>query len=619
MLSFKKMSGFILLISTMSLSYSQPSTEIQRFPLQKTVNVKQITYDYYFSIQLVEMPVPGGISNVEKAWVRSQIPEKIRSSEPTSSSMRSAVDKPILFTNYEGNLFNGRVPNDNHLAISNNGDIVSVINSVINFYNEAQQTHNPVSLDTFGAIIGLPHHKYDPKIIYDPQEDKFIMVFLNGSTDINSHIFVAFSKTNDPTDDWNVYTLPGNPLADSSWSDFPMIALSEDELFLTINLLRNMQAGESWKNTFKQTLIWQIDKSSGYQGDSLVSRYYDNIEHEGKSLRNLCPVKGGSKLYGPEMYFLSNRNFTLSSDSFFIAKINGKLDDPNTTLTIRYIKSDKPYGAPPYADQPVNRLLETNDARVLDAYIENGTIHFAGNSVNFENNLASFYHGTITSPETANSVKLTMMHHPYLEFGYPSIAYTGEGTADEAIILVNHSSDSIHPGVSAFFYKDNNWSEPLRIKEGETPVTVQWGKEQRWGDYTGLQRKYNEKGLVWGAGYYGKFISSSQRYNATWICQLKSPSYSSITEADYSERKHLLYPAPAYEWVRLEFMNSMRQECDFMLYDSQGKMVKFLQRNLVREGVYSTTFNVSHLSKGTYFLIVKGDRGLDLSFRVLVQ
>jgi len=615
----KKSSVLIAIIFFISHCFAQNHPFIAKFPLQKTVDVSNITHDYFFNIQMIEMPVPGGISQDEKSRIRAMHKEKERQESIDKTDVRNAADKAALLTNFEGNIFNGRVPNDNHLAISNGGKVVSVINSVINYYQEDSQMHNPVSLDTFGALLGLPQSKYDPRILYDPEEDRFIMAFLNGYTDVNSCIFIAFSQSNDPTGKWNIYTLPGNPLSDSSWSDFPMIAITDGELFLTINLLRNMESGESWKNTFKQTLIWQIDKSSGYAGDSLITRYHNNLEFEGKRLRNICPVKGGSQSFGPDMYFLSNRNFTLESDSFFIIHISGKLDDPQTKLTIRHLTSDNPYGAPPMADQPVNRLLETNDARVLDAYFENNQIHFVGNTINFDNNLACVYHGTINSPASSTTLRLLVMKHPYLEFGYPSIAYTGINNNDEAIILANHTSDTIFPGISAFFYKEGQWSEPIRIKNGETTVTVQLGKEQRWGDYTGLQRKYNEQGLVWGSGYFGKFISSEKRYNSTWICQLKSPTFSSVSDDLENQSQSKVFPTPAYNWVRLEFQNNVPQECDFHLFNSEGKLVKYFQKNMVKKGLYTATFNISHLPQGNYFLLIKGNSGLKESFKIVVQ
>ena len=77
---------------------------------------------------------------------------------------------------------------------------------------------------------------YDPKLIYDPIQDKFILVFLKDNDAANSRIIVCFSTTNNPADPWNVYRLSGNPLNNNRWTDFPAISLSENGLVITANL-----------------------------------------------------------------------------------------------------------------------------------------------------------------------------------------------------------------------------------------------------------------------------------------------------------------------------------------------------------------------------------------------
>ena len=77
-----------------------------------------------------------------------------------------------------------------------------------------------------------------------------------------------------------------------------------------------------------------LDK--GYNGDTIDAVYYDSIFFAGNPIRNLNPVRGGSTTYGPDMYFLSNRNFAESNDTIFIVHVTGKLDDPLTEVTVDY-------------------------------------------------------------------------------------------------------------------------------------------------------------------------------------------------------------------------------------------------------------------------------------------
>ncbi len=602
---------------------SQP-VKSYRFPLQSRVHLSSIKPEVVFEWQALEMPQPGGKEyHKVLSELKNNLPEKLKITFHDRSVKPSC---PVIKTGFEGNLFNGHVPNDNDIAISNDGIIVSVINSSIYFFNRDSMIAPPLSLAAFVSSFPMKEGKYDPRVLYDPEANRFILTFLNGFDDSSSYIFLAFSETEDPTKSWNIYTLPGNPLNDSSWSDFPMIALSRSELFYTINLLRNRKPGETWKNTFKQTIIWQIDKNSGYRGDSLRVKLYSQIQYDSVNIRNLCPVPEALKPKEEGMYFLSNRNFSLKSDSFFLVRIQGTIDSPASNPSVKLVRSDSFYGVPPLADQPHKpnqpnwKKLETNDARVLDAFRLNNKIFFAGNTVDFYNNQATIYQGTLDLTSTTWSIHLDKLHHPSLEFGYPSLAYTGMGNNEEHILLVNHTSDSVNPGISALFYKNGKFSDLITVKEGQSKVAVQGSAEQRWGDYTGLQRKYNESGVVWGAGYFGKFRKEfPNQVNATWITELISPTYSHLHESRVAYRS-VVFPNPAANTVYWKFTSTENTILTFSLYDMQGKKISLPLRTPVVKGQNLLSIHLPYGLKGYFILRAFDESGKEyLSRKILIN
>ena len=80
------------------------------------------------------------------------------------------------------------------------------------------------------GLGGMENHRYDPKIIYDPNEDRFILVMLNSTDDLN-WIVIGFSTSNDPGGSWNMYKLYGNYGNDSTWFDYPSVAITNNEFF----------------------------------------------------------------------------------------------------------------------------------------------------------------------------------------------------------------------------------------------------------------------------------------------------------------------------------------------------------------------------------------------------
>ncbi|MEX0967445.1 MAG: T9SS type A sorting domain-containing protein [Bacteroidia bacterium] len=594
--------------------FTYKQSEIMTAKPMGQVNVAAITDDFRPRLYNLEAPVPG--SKSYRAWLmehKKQIGPKLRS----IPSDKTLLDKPeaTQLRNFEGNLFNLNdpgAPNDNHIAISNEGKIVSVINKSIYVFDTLGNMLQSVSLHAFSDTLGLSNDKYDPRVIYDPNADKFIIMFLHGRTDSTSLIVSAFSQTNDPSGIWNLYTLPGNPVLDTSWSDFPMMGITEDEVFLTINLLKN---GLPWQEAFKQTVIWQINMNSGYNNEELQLKHYTGFRYKGTTLRNVCPVQGGSRPMGPGIYFLNNRNFDLVNDTIFMLRLTGTLDDPNTELTVAALRSDVKYGVPPTADQPNNHYFDTNDGRVLDAYEENGLIHFVANTRDMQTQLASIYHGTIT---LTPPFRLTgrVLSHPYLEFGYPSIAYMGVGLENEALIAFDHTSDTVNPGNSIIYFKDGEYSDAKRMKDGEVFVNIVSGLYERWGDYTGIQRKYNEPGRAWMAANFGKKRSGGlgfQNINGTWISEISVGDKTEVVNPVAN-----IFPTPSPEFFSVKFQMDENARLSFNIYDIRGRLIETLLNQEVSSGENLFTFSTAPLQIGNYILRIEKNGEEFMTERIVV-
>ncbi len=588
-------------------------TVIIETPRSGTVNVKNIKEDYFPKLQNVEMPKPGMSTeeddselNVVKARVHA-----IPSAPKPENKQGGGLKAPYGLINFEGNSYDGGVPDDNNIAISDSGKIVSVRNSSMNVYDTTGKLIKNVSLAAFSNSLGLAQGKYDPKVIYDEPANRFILVCLNGTDDSTSYAVIGFSQTGDPAGNWNLYKVSGNPLNDTTWSDFPIIKITQNELFLTLNALHN---NSTWQAGFKQDYIWQIDKNAGYSGGNLKTKVHSGIIYKGAHIRNICPVQGGSKLTGPESYFLSDKNFSNGTDSIFLLKISGLQSDPNSALSISLLHSTTgKYGVAPSAHQPstgkIKRTLQTNDARILDAFIENNEIQFAGNSVTSAGK-AGVMHGIITNVSTAPSVSINILGDT-LEFGYPSLCYAGINAGDDdAFIVVDHSSDTTNPGNSVIFYKGGNYSASKRLYSGSSYAEISAANE-RWGDYSGVQRRYNEPGKAWAAAFYGRVIGSgisTVRGNAARISEFQSPMlpYSGFTAEKATIANVEMYPVPtsAYRPVNVLFTSGDEGYYDFRIYDMQGRLVTSLLHEKVEEGKNRFTFSTSPLKQGIYILSI---------------
>lgn len=537
------------------------------------------------------------------------------------------VQEPMDGYAFEGNQYSGGVPNDNTMAISNDGIVISSINTNIIFYDTKNDSLlKTVSLNQFSdTLTTVAAHQYDPKAIYDFEEDRFILVYLAGSSShTTSDIIVAFSATSDPLGDWNFYHLPGDAVNDTSWSDYPAISLNNNELIITINLLKY---GGSWQTSFRQSVVWQVDKFAGYKGDSLNTKLYHDIEYKGKNIRNIHPARGGDQYYGPEIYLLSNLNFAAETDTFFLMKITDRLTNPSSKLEVNLMHSNVNYGMPPNATQPSTKRLSTNDARVLGAFYQNGEIQFVGNSIHLVGSgtptgYAGFYHGLIKTPSTNPQLHLEIYQDkskPLMEYGYPNISYCGTNAKSQhSIITVNYSSKDTFPSFGAvFFEKDSVFSSLKSLKSGNSDIYILFGA-QRWGDYSGSQPKYNEPGKVWASGTFGKLIPGKRTYG-TWISELASPVEDrpiAIIPQDFSAKA---YPNPPQDHqIKIEFNLPNSAVIQVEVMDMIGRRIALLYDAQAKAGVNILNFSTVPLNNGLYVVRIRSGNDVLYSQKITV-
>lgn len=590
--------------------------EIRNFGRSAVINLSEVQEDFHVKLQNLEAPFPGNgsyrgyLAKMKKEIMENFEPAAVQQAHKTSGS----APQPTIGINFRGNTYFDGVPNDNNMAISKDYKIISAINSNFFVFDSSGTNLLDISLGSFAAPLGVTGSKYDPKVVYDPDADRFILTFLNGFTDSTSMIIMAFSQTNDPAGNWNLYALPGDPRSNGTWTDYPAIAITQDELFLTTNSLLN---GVSWQLGFVETLIWQIDKSKGYNGDSLASQIWSDILFDGAPIRNLCPIQGGEGPTGPNMYLLSNRNFAVDNDTIFFLEITDTLGAAGASLNINYLLSDQDYGMPPFASQAFNQFLATNDARVLGGFLHDNTLQFVGNTIDFASGHPAVYHGIISDVSGNPSLSGFIYGDSLVEYGYPNIALLGSGTGNqEAVIAVNYttiSADSF-PGCGAIYYDGaGNYSDPLAAKIGERYINVINGVD-RWGDYSTAQRDYANPGKVWICAGYAR----GNRTHGTWIAEYGAPNTVDRSSVRPAEASVNAWPNPVTEYVSLEFRLDQSEWLDISLYNLKGKKVRVFLQDLAKSGLNRFSFYTDDLPEGLYLLRVEGKEGTVASKKIIV-
>jgi len=427
---------------------------------------------------------------------------------PTNEEERSVVGvEPIVLTTFEDVMDTGTPP-DNDMAISDNGYIVSVVNSSISYFND----DGTVILSDFPfsnlvSGLGVSSFLFDPKVIYDPVADRFILVLLAGSTPNSSTVVVGFSVSENPSDGWNLYTFNGAAFA-GNWFDFPNIGVSAHDVVITGNLF-------SANDQFQQSLVMQIDKSDGYAGVDPDWEFFNNVSNgAGGNAFTIVPAAHGfDDEYGPGIFMVSNNSF--AGNQIYFYEIT---DSVNANQNINVFVINTPfYDAPGNALQfNSNATIGTGGCRIRNAYYANGKVVFG-----FSYDGSGGYSAVRVHRLDVSSLSIQTANHSISQndISYPTVIPFGlDSLTEDVMVGYLQTNSSIYPQIGAISLGDDNiFGPPIVVKVGESAITSLGSNDtQRWGDYSGGGRRHNATyRSAWFVGCYGQ----SGDYG-NWIVEL---------------------------------------------------------------------------------------------------
>jgi hypothetical protein len=185
------------------------------------------------------------------------------------------------------------------------------------------------------------------------------------------------------------------------------------------------------------------------------------------------------------------------------------------------------------------------------------------------------------------------------------------------MITFSHVSDRHFPGTSVANVDRNiKVSSPVFVKQGEGNINLLLDSVQRWGDYTGIQKKYNELGVAWLSGSWG--TTSGQ--NRTWIGKVSSsdPALGILAETALVQTGKM-YPNPANEWVTFEFEISKKTLLGIEIMSLDGRTKKTVAKNWAKPGLNELQLDTRDIPPGLYIINLVSDEGVQYSFKCLVR
>ncbi len=432
------------------------------------------------------------------------------------------------------------------------------------------------SLKDFFAPLGaqsLGTYTFDPKIVYDHYEGRFLIVALerwfaaNGDPSDESRILIAVSKTSSPATataaDWWYMAIDSkiNIGGVDHWADYPGFEVDEEAVYVTANMFPFSGSGGG-------TRLWIVDKGAAggfYGGGAAAWTVHDPIPAGFISL-TLAPalvygpggVGGVGSSVGTFLVGYSSLTYGGAGQPEAVEVI--RVDDPlgSPTFTGEFVTVGDledvggAFGFPPLPDAPQSstaRLIEVNDSRALDAVWRDGSLwvtttinpNVANDPVNVGSTTAHWFRfdttavpAPITVADQGNIGGEDIAPNTWTFF--PSVAVNGSGAAKFGF---SASAQTMFCGA---YHTGREVGDPAGTVQPAGPVQIGLdyytrtfgGSRNRWGDYSGISVDPADDTTFWIYNEYaetrGTIISGEDgRWGTAWMsCTTSNQIFASV-------------------------------------------------------------------------------------------
>ncbi|MBK8149267.1 MAG: carboxypeptidase regulatory-like domain-containing protein [Acidobacteria bacterium] len=426
---------------------------------------------------------------------------------------------------------NTSIPPDTNGAVGPN-HIMTALNTQVRIQSKTGATVSTVTLNSFFASVGGGGGTFDPRVLFDPYQDRWICVAVDDAAVATSKILIAVSQTNDPTGTWNFWGYDHDG-ANVEWADYPMVGFNKNWIAVSINDFT--VAG----NAFSGANCYIFDKSTLYAAAPTPTVSKADL---GTSLGNVHqPVETFDNSIN-SLYVIQRWNS--AGGSLRIYEITGTAASPTLTATGLFPTSTGWSTTAVSAPQNGGAVTITNnDSRLQRAVYRNGSV-WAAHTI------------FLTSPSRTSAqwwqfkpTDGTVQQMGRIDdasgsnsYAFPSIAVNAAGQA-----LVGYSAFSSTTFASAAYsYRGitdatATTRDPVRYKNGIACYRKTFGGgTNRWGDYSNTVVDPTDDMTFWTLQEYaeaavgGDCSADNTGRWAVWWAKVIPPCSSVVTSGNWN-------------------------------------------------------------------------------------
>ena len=485
MLTWKTIIGFGLLLGlVLRPATAQLNLQDTVIPASKTeqgIQASDIDTRSFFPA-IDTRPIP--LQTPPENPVRKPLPGGEKSNLPVG-----AIDKLSATVNpgaqFAGMTMNGWFPPDADIAVGPS-HIVEVVNSSFAIYTKTGTKQLEQTFQTLFNGVAVATMLFDPKVIYDRFNDRYVMIVLEKSTSPQiSKVLVAISDDGDPNGTWHRYRLEGALTVGGvdCWLDYPGFGYNQDGYVISGNMFGF--ADNNWRTTASIVLPAAAVLSGGaantttFQDNQIITIQYAEMLGETTSV-----LYGIGSFNNNNHKMVAIRNITTTPTMVTrLQAVAAWVDPPATAASTSGQTVDggdgRLYGAAWRGGQLVTSHAVGINSRVAVRWYDiatngwptSGTNPAVTQSGNIADSTRDYTYGMVTR-NGAGDIGITFSHLSATNAG--SVMVAGRVPTDPAGTVGTPSTLSTSAGNNYSFY--------------------------RWGDYFGIDADPSDDGLFWVVG-----------------------------------------------------------------------------------------------------------------------
>ncbi len=395
-----------------------------------------------------------------------------------NSPSRSRTLSPPPDTTFLGVLDNqSSIPPD-VMGTAGDNYVMTTLNTQVRIHEKDGTPVMTTGLSRFWNAMPDNESTFDPKIVYDPYNDRWIFVTPSHPSLGLSKLYVGVSQTSDPAGDWNMYYVNTDP-TNVTWFDFPTVGFNKKWIVVS---------GNQFGGDFYRT-VFVFNKQEAYDGAANLD-YTRFATSEGFTIAPMVTYDTTLE----SMYLISAASGNSNGYGYIKKfKITGEVNNPNFIY-------EGAIGVPDPWDSYVGNsgnflpqkgssaLINAVDARIANVVYRNGKIwavHHIFLPANNPKRVAVQWWELDTTGVILERGRIEDTTNLY-SFAFPSIAVNKFED-----IMIGHDVFSVNQYPGAAYSFKGNYEAPGTIrtyyqyKDGMAPYNKSFGSgRNRWGDYS---------------------------------------------------------------------------------------------------------------------------------------